>query len=265
MARGRRYRKLDFDESFEFIRRNRPEYLRDLHVVPEEDVLKLYKPECLLPGVAESDPRVEKIMSILRDGGVPPGKMGITGSILIGLHNQSSDIDFVVYGENWWKARDLVSLAKINGDIRDPDEKMWRKIYAKRSPEISFVEFIAHEKRKGNRGVVDGTYFDLLFTRDWSQIRPNPPGKKIGRRLIVADVIDAEFAFDNPAIFKIDHEIREIHCYTHTYAGQALPGERIEAMGVVEETAYGPRLVVGTTRQASGEWIRSLTLLDSIS
>jgi predicted nucleotidyltransferase len=76
-------------------------------------------------------------------------------------------------------------------------------------------------------------------------------------------VIDAEFAFDSPAIFHLDHpEVREIFCFTHTYAGQALPGEMIEAKGVLEETDQGQRLVVGTTREARGEWIRSLTLLE---
>ncbi|MGB3944925.1 MAG: DNA polymerase subunit beta, partial [Methanothrix sp.] len=60
-------------------------------------------------------------------------------------------------------------------------------------------------------------------------------------------------------------EIPVILCYTHTYAGQAVPGERIEASGVVEETVDGKRLVVGTTREAKGEWIRSLTLLEKAS
>jgi predicted nucleotidyltransferase len=59
--------------------------------------------------------------------------------------------------------------------------------------------------------------------------------------------------------------VSEIFCYSHTYAGQALPGEIAEAMGVLEETAAGQRLVVGTTREARGEWIRSLTLIDGKS
>jgi len=39
----------------------------------------------------------------------------------------------------------------------------------------------------------------------------------------------------------------------------------IEASGVVEETPNGLRMVVGTTREAKGEWIRSLTLMSSLS
>ena len=120
-----------------------------------------------------------------------------------------------------------------------------------------------HEKRKGNRGMVQGTYFDLLFTRDWEQIQPQPPGRPAGAARIEARVTNADFSFDSPAIYHLDHpEVKEIFCYSHTYAGQALPGESIEARGVLEETEDGLRLVVGTTREARGEWIRSLTLMD---
>ncbi len=264
IANGTRYRKLDFDDAFAFLRRERPEYVQDLHVVPEADVLKLYSPSDGLRKVAEQDFRVKTITDILSDGGIPLDQMGITGSMLIGLHSQSSDIDFVVYGPWWWKARDILVRAKAEGIIQELDDSMWRRIYSKRKPEIGFEEFVLHEQRKGNRGMIEGTYFDLLFTRDWRQMDSAPlPGKPIGRRKIRACVTDASFAFDSPAIFKLDdEEIKEIFCYSHTYAGQALPGETIEAAGVVEETATGRRLVVGTTREARGEWIRSLTMLE---
>lgn len=265
---GARYRKLDFEMAYEFLRREKPEYIQDVHVVPEEDILRIYRPEKELPKVAERDDRVGEIVSVLKEGGVPQEMMGITGSILVGLDGPASDIDFLVYGRDWWRARDLIERAKEeDGRIRDLDEATWDKIYQKRVPEISRDEFVLHERRKGNRGLVDATYFDLLFTRDWDQIRPPfPPGKKAGRRRIEGRVIEAEFAFDNPAVYEIDHDdISEILCYTHTYAGQALPGERIDACGVVEETEEGERLVVGTSREATGEWIRSLTLLEKAS
>jgi predicted nucleotidyltransferase len=37
----------------------------------------------------------------------------------------------------------------------------------------------------------------------------------------------------------------------------------LEARGMVEELAGHKRLVVGTSREPKGEWIRSLTLLES--
>ena len=263
-ADGKRYRKMDFDPAYEFLRREKQNYVRDLHVVPVADVLRIYRPSEGLLSVAERDPRVRKIAGLLAEGGVPWEQMGITGSMLVGLNSPNSDIDFVVYGPHWWKARDIVARAKAIGKIGDLDEATWRKIYSKRKPEISFDEFMLHETRKGNRGMIEGTYFDLLFTREWSQIHPQPSGKPAGERRIEAKVTNADFAFDSPAIFRLDHPVvKEIFCYSHTYAGQALPGETIEAKGVLEETIHGLRLVVGTTREARGEWIRSLTLLES--
>lgn len=261
---GKRYKKMDFEPAFQFLRQERPLWVSDLHVVPTTEVSRIFSPSESLLSVAKRDYRVGTIARTLVEGGVGREQMGITGSMLVGLQGNSSDIDFVVYGPAWWKARDLIARAKADGKIGELDEATWRKIYSKRKPEISFEEFMLHELRKGNRGLIDGTYFDLLFTREWNQIELQPSGRPAGAGCIEANVTNADFSFDSPAIFKLDHpEVKEIFCYSHTYAGQALPGERVEAKGVLEETDNGLRLVVGTTREARGEWIRSLTLLEN--
>jgi predicted nucleotidyltransferase len=263
-AGGRRYKKMDFDEAYRFLRSERSDWVADLHQVPPEEVERIFYPSQALPAVAQADPRIKRIVETLAESGVPMEQMGITGSMLVGLQGPGSDIDFVVYGTSWWKARDILGTAKSRGEIDDLDRATWKKIYLKRKPETGFEEFMLHEKRKGNRGMVEGTYFDLLFTRDWDQIQPQPAGRPAGAARIEATVTNADFSFDSPAIYQLDHpEVKEIFCYSHTYAGQALPGEIIEAKGVLEEMEDGLRLVVGTTREARGEWIRSLTLMES--
>ena len=266
---GIRYKKYDFDVAFEFMRENRPEWVADVHVVPENEIKRLLHPNDCISQLVETDQRVAAIVSILQDAGIPLSQMGVTGSLLPGLQNETSDIDFVVYGKDWFIARDAIAAAKSNsklnsGIIEDIDDAMWQRIYDKRIPEISFDEFILHEKRKGNRGMVDGTYFDLLFVRDWDQIKdPIQRGKDVGTMKIEATVTNADFAFDSPSVYKVDHEeIDHVLSYTHTYAGQALVGEVIEAQGVVEQVGDMKRLVVGTSREPKGEWIRSLTLLE---
>ncbi len=261
---GIRYKKYDFDVAFEFMQKNRPEWVQDVHVVPENEVKQLLHPDDCIPDLVKTDHRVAVIVEMLQNAGIPISKMGITGSLLPGLQNETSDIDFVVYGNYWFKARDAIAVAKSGVSIiEDIDDVMWHRIYDKRIPEIPFDEFILHEKRKGNRGVIDGTYFDLLFVRDWDQIKePMPRGKDIGTMKIEATVINAEFAFDSPSVYKVNHEsIDHVLSYTHTYAGQALVGEIIEAQGMVEQVGDMKRLVVGTSREPRGEWIRSLTLL----
>jgi len=263
---GIRYKKYDFDVSFDFMRRNRPQWVEDVHVVPEGEVKQVLRPADVIDSLARSDRRIAAVVKTLENAGVPRAKMGITGSFLPGLQNEGSDIDFVVYGKEWFTARDAIKNAKLaGGPIEDIDGNMWRKIYNKRIPEISFEEFVLHEKRKGNRGMVEGTYFDLLFVRDWEQITaPASRGEDVGRIKIEAKVTNADLAFDSPSVYKIEHEeIDHVLSYTHTYAGQALAGEVIEASGMMEEVGGLRRLVVGTSREPKGEWIRSLTLLQA--
>ncbi|GFO97495.1 hypothetical protein ig2599ANME_1699 [groundwater metagenome] len=259
----KKYRKFDFDDAFVFMRSARPEWVRDVHVIPWERVKHILAPDRMLPFIAKENKKVRDIVNTLKND-VPPDKMGVTGSLLADLQNETSDIDFVVYGSSWFTARDILAQAKLKKDpITEISEEMWHEIYNKRRPELSFDEFLVHERRKGNRGMVDGTYFDLLYVRDWEDIVPCARGVDIGHATIEAAVTNADFSFDSPAIYKIDHpDISYVLSYTHTYAGQALVGERIEARGMVEALGDIKRLVVGTTREPKGECIRSLTLLE---
>jgi predicted nucleotidyltransferase len=238
--------------------------VKDVHIVPFGHVKHVLAPDKKLPFIMKEHKRVRTIVSALQKG-VSLSKMGVTGSLLAGLQNESSDIDFIVYGSSWFTARDIITQAKKDKTaITEISDEMWKDIYKKRKPEISFDEFLIHELRKGNRGMVDGTYFDLLYVRDWEDIESCIRGIDVEAKTIEATVTNADFSFDSPAIYKIDHpEISYVLSYTHTYAGQALVGERIEARGMVEMVGDMKRLVVGTTREPKGEWIRSLTLLES--
>jgi hypothetical protein len=82
--------------------------------------------------------------------------------------------------------------------------------------------------------------------------------RKTGRSTLQAIVLDASLAFDQPARYRINHPvISEIQCFTHTYVGQALAGEMIEAAGAVETADDGrQRLVIGSSREAIGEYLR---------
>jgi len=260
----KKYRKLDFDEAFGFMKTERLQWVSDVHIVPWDSVKEILAPDKKLPLLMKKNSKVKDIVNTLKKA-VPPDKMGVTGSLLAGLENESSDIDFIVYGSSWWRARDIIREAKMERNpITEISDEMWQDIYKKRKPELSFDEFFLHEERKGNRGMVGDTYFDLLYVRDWEDIAPCLRGRDVGVSTIDAIVTNVDFAFDSPAIYKIQHpEISYVLSYTHTYAGQALVGERIEARGMVEVLGNMKRLVVGTTWEAKGEWIRSLTLLES--
>ncbi|HMK45018.1 MAG TPA: DNA polymerase subunit beta [Methanocella sp.] len=259
---GVKYRKMGFDEAYAFIRKERPGWIVGAMVVPYESVYRHYQPHEGLMEIVRSDARIKKMVDALDD--IDLCDMGITGSKLVGLGAETSDVDFIVYGSSWYRARDQLRKAIEDGRIEGIDEAGWKKIYAKRKPELSFDEFYLHERRKGNRCILDGALTDLLFVREYDQIGPTICiGQDRGMKTITATVTDTEFAFDSPAIYEVSHpEISAILSYTHTYAGQALKDEVIEARGRIEESETGRVLVVGTSREPKGEWIKSISLLE---
>jgi hypothetical protein len=88
-------------------------------------------------------------------------------------------------------------------------------------------------------------------------------GKVLGKIEIEAQVTDASLAFDSPAVYEVEHKsVRRVLSFTHTYSGQALEGETMEACGICEQHGDELWLVVGTTREARGEYILSKTLLE---
>ncbi len=260
---GVSYRKLDFAEAYTRVATERPHCLDLLHRVPLDEIAAIHKPEKVFPTVLARDERVRRLAAALE---LLPGTAGCTGSFLVGLEGPGSDIDLVVYGAAFDRARARLPQAIREGLVDDLSEDLWRRVYEKRHPELTYEEFRLHEARKWNRGEIDGTYFDLLFTRDYASIdpRPVPKGEVLGKIAIEATVTDVSLAYDVPAVYELDHpEVARILSFTHTYSGQALAGEVIEAAGVLEAHGDERWLVVGTCREPVGEYIRSRTLLES--
>jgi predicted nucleotidyltransferase len=261
-ASGKRYTKYDFEEAYELVRQKKPQYAGLLHHVPYADIVRVLKPDLEIARIARDNPRVKKLLGIFR---LPEGTVGCTGSLLCGLANESSDIDMVVYGKPWFTAQRLVEQGIRDGRIEGLSPGMWRRVYEKRKPEIPYDQFVLHEQRKWNRGQIEGTYFDILYTRSYDEIgnAPHGRGSVLGKATIEATVNDASLAFDNPAVYEIDHEsVSRILSFTHTYSGQALAGEVVEACGVLEQHGSERWLIIGTTREARGEYLVSRTLLD---
>lgn len=261
-ASGRRYTKYDFEEAYALVAEKKPQYAALLHRVPFCDVKQVLKPDLAIDRIAKDNPRVQKLLDMFR---LPKGTVGCTGSLLCGLANEGSDIDMVVYGKHWFAAQNLVKQGVQDGIVEGLSPDMWKRVYDKRRPEIPYDQFVLHEERKWNRGQIEGTYFDILYTRSYDEIKSAPSGGKgtvLGKLTIVAKVKNASLAFDNPAIYEVEHEsVSWVLSFTHTYSGQAIAGETIEACGVLEQHGSELWLIIGTTREARGEYIVSKTLL----
>ena len=188
--------------------------------IPRADLHRVIKPDLEIPRIAASHPRVKKLLDLFH---LPAGTVGCTGSLLCGLENGSSDIDMVVYGKHWFTAQALVRQGIADGRIEGMSPEMWRKVYEKRKPDIPYEVFVLHEQRKWNRGQIEGTYFDILYTRSYDNLAGAPAGKGevLGKQTIVATVTDASLAFDNPGSLRGRARIGEQGALVHPHLQRA--------------------------------------------
>ncbi len=270
---GERYKKIASTQmSYDFLEKEFPDYVfsyegSKFQGVPLQKIKKIHRPEARLKEICErpESPLEENIANLSRVfGDLPESHKGITGSVLVGLDTPASDIDFVIYGiQNHKKAREIFERS-ASGELHELTKAGWKKSYDKRfsgHETLGFEEYLWHERRKWHKGTINGTIFDILLVRDRDEIGPPPvPYERKEKITIECTVTDSTLAFDSPSVYKVEcseRRIKEVLSYTHTYAGQVFDGERIEVCGFFEEAAdESCRVIVGTTREASGEYIK---------
>lgn len=264
-------RKFNTDQGNQLLAERFPEYLyhsaqRDvlLHAVPLCDIAKHHQAQQRLIALWRTGPgdaieakalRVAGLLGADSQYGTP---LGVTGSLLIGAQHDRSDLDLVYYDRaSFLRGREQVRSFITEGIFQELDEAAWRETYERRGCSLTFQQYLWHERRKWNKFMADGTKVDISWVGTqpaWDQQRSH----KLHRREITATVTGADEAFDYPARYLLDHpDIPEIISYNPTYSGQAVVGETVRAAGWVEVLSGGrKRLLVGTSREATGEYIR---------
>ncbi len=266
-------RKVATSEADALLRSRYPRYLyhspvldAHLHAVPLADIEQHHQPRRRLQQLSTAVRRdsLENTLIDLREkfaaAGLCPECLGVSGSLLLGVQGAGSDIDLVVYGrESFSRARRIVEHLTGMGAIDALDEALWRATYDRRGCSLDFEEFLWHEQRKWNKGALAGVKFDIIpvtepFSSEQNRFR------KLEKAVVRAKVIDDRHAFDYPAHYRLEGEaITEAVSFTHTYAGQAFTGETVEVSGILEAAASGSlRIVVGSSREAPGEYIKVL-------
>ncbi len=209
-------------------------------------------------GAAAVERDLFRLCELFGQHGLELAQTGVTGSILVGVQNPDSDIDLVCYGrEVFHQCRAITRKLIEHGHLQDLNDQDWRQSYQRRSCDLSFDDYVWHERRKGNKAVINGRKFDLNFIDSCASVGA-VAYQKCGAITLQCRVIDDTRAFDYPAEFKIDHdEIGSIVSFTATYTGQAVSGEMVEVSGVLEQSEQGvQRIVVGSSREAHGEYIK---------
>ena len=268
-----RLKKLETGEAGQLIKTRYPEFLfhsnkadSELHGIPVEEIYHLYRPEETVARLLSTDDADHKqqeavnMVKLLIESGVKQDCIGITGSIMLGTHHEQSDLDLVLYGrDNFFKARSVIKDKISTGDIKPLNDSMWFKTWVRRGCELDYNTYLLHERKKYNKCMSGSSKVDISMIPNQVE---SPPAqgtyKKTGRAVLNSTVINDIYAYDFPARYIVDDsEINEVVCFTSTYAGQAANNDQIEAAGVIERNELGDkRLVVGTSREATGEYIK---------
>lgn len=266
----------------EFLEQHYPHYVhycpvRDIKfsMIPHQYVKQYYRPEVRLAEILAHprDPLEEEVCDMVAEivthAGIGTGNLGITGSILLGIHDpRFSDIDLTICSlENVLRLQAMIREKRSErfGPAGDQERHTWSRNIADRFP-LTYDQARYLADRRWRYGYFGQRYFSLHPTRRDEEIREEY-GDHIyrgrGAVRIAATVVDASKSMFLPAIYRLadvtileqdleeaigDIQIEEIISFEGLYCEVADAGHEIEAHGKLEQIDDGQsyRLVVGT-------------------
>ncbi len=293
----RHYTTMDFLETLNFLK-GHPEYLYNssvmgirmsavplsmvsVHLKPEEKMTQLIDTEKL-------DALQKKVVDLANlvsdESGVLIDYIGVTGSVLLDIHKDFSDIDLVIYGmrnSQIVKETLIRMVGEQNSPIHQFDKERAEKWCVEKTERFPLTsnEALAILKKKWGRGLFKGTMFSIHPVKLEDEVSENY-GDRIfrseGMVKIRATVLDASEAEFLPSVYKIEDvrvlngskvgDIYEVVSYEGLYGGIAEEGRDIVAYGKLErvidkrfEMEYH-RVLVGSTKARGSDYIKSVYL-----
>lgn len=279
---GVRYARVySFEEQFEALRENYPQYVffdevfdEVLQGVPFRNIAKIYSPRAAAVEMAKSQDRLTRLerdaldlVELLREEArVSMSSLGVSGSILVGLATDSSDIDLVVYGK-----RSCMAVHEALEDLlEDGREGLQRlttedvaRLYTAREARVPFEKYVEQERRKVYQGRFRGREFFIRFVKELEEVGERYGDRRyrsLGTAEVTATVVDASDAMYTPCSYRVAEvrfvegrrveELIEVSSFRGRFCDQAEEGSRIAARGKLElvversgDTYY--RLLVG--------------------
>ncbi|MEJ2717573.1 MAG: hypothetical protein P8182_10600, partial [Deltaproteobacteria bacterium] len=255
-----------FEEQQEILKSRFPTYLNydpvfgmELQGVPRQHIREVYDPCRRLANILKrgaADPLEENALAftgLLQDtSGVPMGRLGISGSLLVKLHRKESDLDVTVYGEQECRTvhaslRQL--LNRSSGPGRGPDTQTLRALHASHRTDtpLSFSDFARLQSRKVNEGYFAGIQYFIRFVKRNEQCRErygDPCFEPLGRATIEFRVSDDRDAIFTPCSYgtedvvfldrRPETDLREVLAFRGRFSDQARIGEAAVARGSLE-------------------------------
>lgn len=273
---GRKYKKIySLDERYLKIREKYPQYLfysneldLELQGVEIKDIKKIYTPREYYSDLKKRKNLLEiELHSInlckllITDGSVPEDAIGISGSPMIGLNKEDSDIDVIIYG-----TRTSIELQdKLKGILDTPNDCRAYNIteynthynWRAGGSNIDFEDFLRSEKRKLHQGKFHGIDFFIRYIKspnDWKGTFYDYKYKNLGRIKVKAKVIDSANSIFTPCSYKIKclkmleskiigdkinlNDLNEVCSFRGRFCEQAIKGESVFVEGKLEEVRF---------------------------
>jgi predicted nucleotidyltransferase len=262
------YRKVySLSKRFQFLELNLSNYLVHDHVfdeilceVPVTDVENRYEPAEKLQHLRSSkdldmpECRAVQLTELLKEEANSPwSALGISGSLLVGLHTARSDIDPVVYGsKNCRRVHSaLKSLLKDEKGAFKPYSLEDLKVlfdFRSKDTVMNFEDFVRTESRKVMQGKFMETDYFMRFVKDWDEINEiygDVRYRNCGYAKIKATIADDSESIFTPCVYKLGNvqilegqrleAIEEIASFRGRFCEHAKNDEAVVAQGKVEQ------------------------------
>jgi predicted nucleotidyltransferase len=245
---------------------------REVQAVPVDKVKQHYLPTekfAQLRRAVELDERErlanDMAETLVKEARTPASKIGVSGSILVGLHTAKSDLDLLLYGSNVSRKchSKLRALLDTCSQGFSPYTKSdLRRLYAQRDlrAALSFETFAKHERLKVLQGKFMGTDYFIRCVKEWDEW-PEAYGDRkylqVGRATVRATISDDSESIFTPCTYELaDAKVTGKHpapaqivSFRGRFCEQARAGESVLAKGTLErvedERGVTHRLVIG--------------------
>jgi predicted nucleotidyltransferase len=278
---GVRYVKVyDLTKRRLLLERRWPRYLyydevqgRELQGVPKGRILHLYSPQQRLETLLRSKRKdalevsaTRLVETLARESGLSLKHFGISGSLLVDLHREGSDLDIIIYGMTAAKRvqRALAILLADNRTFHAYGPRDLGRLYFRRDLQeaINFTDFKLQEGRKVFQGRFLRHDYFIRCVKNWEEITERYGDTRfvrLGQCTISAQITDDRESLLTPCRYMLTqvdvlagdcpHRPSEVVSFRGRFAEQARQGERVFARGRLEkarsEESEYYRLVVG--------------------
>ena len=276
IKKNQKYKKIyDINKRYSYLREFYPKYLffskeldLELQGVKINDIKNIYTPRNCFKEISKN-PHSSKIENhskhlcelFINKGEIPLNSIGITGSTMIGLAKENSDIDIIIYGtETSIKFQEkLKSIFADSNYCRLYNNEEYKHHFNSRvggSP-ISFKDFLKSEIRKFHQGKFHGIDFFIRYIKspeDWNGSFYDIRYKNFGRIRIKAKIISSNDSIFTPCSYKITpikiiesdrksndfslDKIKEINSFRGRFCEHAKQGEIVLVEGKLERVLY---------------------------